>query len=466
MAQNPDENTIARMMAIPQQPTQMAVDPHTSLTAPISPAPVQMSNELGAPLGRTNELGDALPDQAEESPEEAPPKMSALSPQREHLSSRLMGDYAKDDAPAKGFFGHIMKGIDDYLPGVAQQFRGTRDWREKNEEPQLEKRLQDISKDESTEGLQGAQAANQTATAGKTEAETPEVSPNAASNRKLQGAEAEHLGAETQGLKNPPPNLAVAYAHAVNDALTRGDDPAQDPIVQHLSDAITSLQKQPADKALQHVNLQDASGHPMAATYDPASGKYTDAAGNPIANPVPYEKPNVTRVSVGETRAAKNDVLKAYQPTLDSAERMNVMTESYEKAIKDHDQQAMLNLLANHLGMTMGLQKGARITKDLYQEAAHSTPWLAKVGARFDKDGYLSGVTLNPNQMRQMVDLAQSRYSEDAKKSRSTAAYLGAPDDGPQRIPGKATIRFYLGKANGDPAKAKSLAEEDGWNVK
>ena len=92
----------------------------------------------------------------------------------------------------------------------------------------------------------------------------------------------------------------------------------------------------------------------------------------------------------------KNDLLKAYQPALDSAERMNVMTDAYEKAVKNHDQQAMLNLLANHLGMTMGLQKGARITRDLYQEAAQSTPWLDKIGAKFDSRGYLSGVTLNP----------------------------------------------------------------------
>jgi hypothetical protein len=179
------------------------------------------------------------------------------------------------------------------------------------------------------------------------------------------------------------------------------------------------------------------------------------------------EKPASVHIeSPTEARAAKNDVLKAYQPTLDSAERMNVMTESYEKAIKDHDQQAMLNLLANHLGMTMGLQKGARLTKDIITEAKQSQPWLQGIQAKFDKDGYLSGVTLSPPQMRQMVELGQSRYAEDAKKSRATAQYLGAPDDGPVRVPGKATINYYLGLANGDPNKAKQLAAEDGWTVK
>jgi hypothetical protein len=170
--------------------------------------------------------------------------------------------------------------------------------------------------------------------------------------------------------------------------------------------------------------------------------------------------------TAAKQQAGRKAIVTAYQPTLDSAERMNVMTESYEKAVKDHDQQAMLNLLANHLGMTMGLQKGARMTKDIINEAKQSQPWLQGIQSKFDKDGYLSGVTLSPNQMRQMVALGQSRYAEDAKKSRSTAQYLGAQDDGPERVPGKSTINYYLGQANGDPQKAKQLAAQDGWTVK
>ena len=88
------------------------------------------------------------------------------------------------------------------------------------------------------------------------------------------------------------------------------------------------------------------------------------------------------------------------------------------------------------------------------------------MASKFDKDGYLSGVTLSPNQMRQMVGLGQSRYAEDAKKSRATAQYLGAQDDGPVRQPGSATMRYYLGLTNGDPARAKALAAQDGWSVR
>jgi hypothetical protein len=163
------------------------------------------------------------------------------------------------------------------------------------------------------------------------------------------------------------------------------------------------------------------------------------------------------------TRAA---AFKAYTPAMDSAERFNVMAKNYEDAVKNHDQQAMLSLLANHLGMTMGLQKGARMTKDIIAEAQQSRPWLQGLAAKFDKNGYLSGVTLTPEQMRQMVHLGRERFSEDLTKGRSEAKYLGANDEGPERTPNRSTINFYLGLSQGNAAKAKELAAKDGWSVK
>ena len=141
------------------------------------------------------------------------------------------------------------------------------------------------------------------------------------------------------------------------------------------------------------------------------------------------------------------------------------MTRNYEDAVKNHDQQAMLSLLANHIGMTMGLQKGARINQAMYSEAQKSLPWLQGVQAKFDKDGYLSGVTLSPQQMQRMVALGRERFSQDVTKARNNAKYLGAKDDGPERTPSKATINFYISEANGDAAKAKQLASADGWSI-
>lgn len=110
------------------------------------------------------------------------------------------------------------------------------------------------------------------------------------------------------------------------------------------------------------------------------------------------------------------------------------MARNYREAVDHNDQQAMLSLLANHLGMTMGLQKGSRLTKDIIQEAQKSRPWLQGLAAKFDKDGYLSGVTLTPQQMKQMLSLGVERYREDVNKSRSMAGYLGVTDEPPRKI--------------------------------
>lgn len=193
----------------------------------------------------------------------------------------------------------------------------------------------DIAADTSNAQRQ-AQTAAENATAQHTAAETPEVAPNAESLRQYQGAETEHLGAETENLKNPPANLAVAYAHAVNQAIKEGRDPAQDPIVGHLSDAITGLQRQAAPKGREHVNLQDQQGRPYGGTFDPESGKYFDAAGKEIANPVPYEKP--IRISAGGDASLDREAGRLGKP--------------YEKGVSDAN--AQLEKIADARTMVNG----------------------------------------------------------------------------------------------------------------
>lgn len=156
---------------------------------------------------------------------------------------------------------------------------------------------------------------------------------------------------------------------------------------------------------------------------------------------------------------------KAFSPALDSAERFNVMSQNYADAVNNHDQQAMLSLLANHIGMTMGLQKGARINQHMYAEAQNSLPWLQGIGAKFDGDGYLSGVTLSPPQMHQMLSLGRERFSQDIQKARNEATYQGVADDGPHRTPSKATMDFYTKESGGNAAQAAQLAAQDGWTV-
>ena len=116
---------------------------------------------------------------------------------------------------------------------------------------------------------------------------------------------------------------------------------------------------------------------------------------------------------------------KSYDDYQNSQSRYDVMEQNLNKA-KKGDQQAMLSLLANHLGMTMGLAKGARINQAIISEAEASSPWLGRIQAHFDGRGYLTGIVLTPEQMDSMVDLARNRVSEDGRKVQAMETYFNA----------------------------------------
>lgn len=277
--------------------------------------------------------------------------------------------------------------------------------------------------------------------------------------RQSQGAEAEakakQAEAETNKLSNPKKNLQ----HFAADTGFFSFDPESGQ-VEPLTFNGQAVQPQGKDDATQVVQ-SEVGGKPHNELINRRTGEEIRDMG-PTG-----EKPPVVNVNANERedRAQKTEVLKQYQPALDSAERFNVMAKNYEDAVRDHDQQAMLSLLANHLGMTMGLQKGSRLTRDIIREAEQSRPWMQGMQAKFDKDGFLTGVNLTPQQMRQMVDLGRNRYAEDLQKARASAGYLGVKDDGPARTPSESTINYYIHLAGGDAAKAKSLAQQDGWTI-
>lgn len=75
------------------------------------------------------------------------------------------------------------------------------------------------------------------------------------------------------------------------------------------------------------------------------------------------------------------------------------------------NQQAMVSLAGNHVLMITGAgEKGnIRATKLIWEDAVKSAPWMQRIQAKFSKDGYLEGVTLTPEQMKQMVALADEK---------------------------------------------------------
>lgn len=162
---------------------------------------------------------------------------------------------------------------------------------------------------------------------------------------------------------------------------------------------------------------------------------------------------------------AKKAAYKAYEPSLDAAERFNIMSKNYQEGLKGN-QQAMVSLLMNHIGMTLGAQKGARVTKDVIHEAAASLPWLERVTKSFDPNtGLLSGITLSPEQMKQMLALGRERFAEEVNKSKSQSRWMAGSDAGPDRVPSDATLDHYMQLAGGDVAKAQQLAAADGWTM-
>lgn len=132
---------------------------------------------------------------------------------------------------------------------------------------------------------------------------------------------------------------------------------------------------------------------------------------------------------------------KRYETAMDAEQRLSRMEASYKEATTKGDQQAMLALLTDHIGMTLGMQKGARITKDILNEATQSQPWLAKIGAKFDERGYLSGVTLGKDQMRQMLQLGYGARDRAVQGAYDESKLYGvAPPKGADEVFGKRRV--------------------------
>lgn len=139
----------------------------------------------------------------------------------------------------------------------------------------------------------------------------------------------------------------------------------------------------------------------IGSTATPRSGASVGKPGAPVG---------------GKTNPA---VAKSFDTLNQSQERLQVMQTALPDAMKG-DQQAMVNLLYNHIGMTTGLQKGARITQTIVDEAQKSAPLSARILARIGVGNtldvtptILSGIVLTPGQMNSMVRLAQERVAAD-----------------------------------------------------
>jgi hypothetical protein len=138
-------------------------------------------------------------------------------------------------------------------------------------------------------------------------------------------------------------------------------------------------------------------------------------------------------------------VNQSLEPAIAGDTRLNIMQQNEKDALAGN-QQAMLSLVANHIGMTLGAQKGARINQAVWNEAIASAPWLQSVEAKWGPDGYLSGVTITPQQIHQMVGLAKQRrdaqWQQAAQAGKMYGVNIPMPDDlgGAKPAPKKSTM--------------------------
>jgi hypothetical protein len=362
------------------------------------------------------------------------------------LAGKLLGGLAEIGGKIGDTLANAAPGIGREIPGTTQNYN-----------LHLNRANTALGQDEKIASEEAAQG-EQKALTGEHTAQTNEIP---ITRQREDARESSEEGLRGEQVKN----LQSEEAERTSPSFTVHDTDegpllvGKDGTAQHLT--VDGTPVGPKIKLTESQPIMGTDGKPHTYMLDEQGNKKVDLG-------VHYERPNVTNVNAGDKAdaALKKQVYTAFTPAMDSAERFNVMSRNYEDAVKTHDQQAMLSLLYNHMGMTMGLQKGARMTQALIQEAQKSQPWLQGIKAKFDSDGYLTGVTLSPRQMQEMVHNAQGRYSEDVQKARNESQYLGAKDDGPERTPNASTINYYTSLANGDQNKAKQLAAQDGWMVK
>lgn len=169
---------------------------------------------------------------------------------------------------------------------------------------------------------------------------------------------------------------------------------------------------------------------PMAA-YDPQSqsialgsfnkrnGRLTFTNGAGSATPLPPAIAATIGKEFGNAREAQT--------------RLKIMQQNAAEAYQGN-QQAMVSLLMNHIGMTLGAQKGTRVAKSVIDEARQSAPWLdtklVTMGHQdqngdFVYDGPKGGINLAGEQIKQMVDLAKQRNDLQWQQVKDTGATYG-----------------------------------------
>lgn len=157
----------------------------------------------------------------------------------------------------------------------------------------------------------------------------------------------------------------------------------------------------------------------------------------------------------------KQKILDNYEQTFNADTRLKLMEGSLDAALKG-DQQAMLNIVANHVQMVMGVPRGkvGRVPLQLFNEAQQSSPILKRIKARFDEEGYLSGAVLTPEQMKSMIKLGVETFDAEKIAADSKADYLDIPPDERPKFQHKRANGTKVGNSESPGATKPKTADE------
>lgn len=413
-------------MALPPK-----VDPHNALTAPLGPLP-EHRQQLVIPSMSTKAPDAssiaAMPDAVNSMAAPKPPMLdpNPLNQQEGHMVNTLQADQRKDSAPFgsptnhPGFMGKLLHGLsmtgniagDIFAPAAMANIPGTMANRH-TEESRMSQGIQNIEKEKSEEGLQGAQTEEAKAQTGNIGAETAEH--QATANAQTHAAEvAKNAGTIVRDENGKP----IGWQDYWGNTYPAGDLNIPSPIQQlmeadHGKAANTPealyMRAHPtaSPEELQNflakpISTDDAKSRnslfdPIAKKYGLPTGQFRQGMTTAEATAIQTELNNAVgkqqgaqriQVSINENAAkdkradqnvSRQDVRahdKAYVQPAEAVEKsyqmMNDAYNEYEAARRQGKElptgaQSML-ALSTHLATTFGNVKGARVTKDMIQE--------------------------------------------------------------------------------------------------
>lgn len=263
---------------------------------------------------------------------------------------------------------------------------------------------------------------------------------DAASKRNLQGETAAHLGEETaempatqqaklglesaqtdEATKNAAkgPDLSTAYSTAVNAAIAANRDPSTDPVVQHIADAITSIQKQPTGAGTKTVQLQ-VGGKPHQVLIDEKTGKTVSDLGES------GEKPPTVNVNAN-TSALDRETKQfgaAHQKGVDTAGAQLEKIEDARNMINGNAEAQGLGIPKVLTALVGGQGTGVRITQAELTSIAHAR------GIQGDFEGTLNKWegkgALSRAQQQQLTQIMDDVRNRIVQKQAIHAAALDA----------------------------------------